>query len=104
MTPQQIFGNALACFLVRILYGSRFTDLGPFRAIRWSTLVDLAMQDKTYGWTVEMQLKVLRKKIKYKEIPVRYRENWGLKSVGYHKRHYLCRNENHRLVFKHLFS
>ena len=59
LTPQQVFGNSLACFLMRWLYQSRFTDLGPFRAIRWETLPSLGMQDKTYGWTVEMQLKIL---------------------------------------------
>lgn len=63
LTLQQIFGNKLACFLLKILYKSKFTDLGPFRAIKWNTLLDLNMIDKTYGWTVEMQLKVLRKKI-----------------------------------------
>ena len=105
MTPQQIFGNALACFLMRILYGSRFTDLGPFRAIRWSTLVDLAMQDKTYGWTVEMQLKVLRKKIKYKEIPVRYRERIGVSKVsGTIKGTIFAGMKIIGWIFKHLFS
>ena len=105
MTPQQIVGNALACFLMRILYGSRFTDLGPFRAIRWSTLVDLAMQDKTYGWTVEMQLKVLRKKIKYKEIPVRYRERIGVSKVsGTIKGTIFAGMKIIGWIFKHLFS
>ena len=82
MTPQQVFGNALACTLMRWLYGSRFTDLGPFRAIRWKTLQQLKMQDKTYGWTVEMQLKVLRKKIPYAEIPVHYRKRIGTSKVS----------------------
>ena len=68
MTPQQIFGNKLACFLLKLIYGGKFTDLGPFRAIKWDTLMDLNMIDKTYGWTIEMQLKVLRKKISYLEI------------------------------------
>ena len=65
MTPQQIFGNKLACFLLKLIYGGKFTDLGPFRAIKWDTLMDLNMIDETYGWTIEMQLKVLRKKISY---------------------------------------
>jgi len=82
MTPQQVFGNALACTLMRWLYGSRFTDLGPFRSIRWKTLEQLKMQDKTYGWTVEMQLKVLRKKIPYAEIPVHYRKRIGTSKVS----------------------
>ena len=90
---------------MRILYGSRFTDLGPFRAIRWSTLVDLAMQDKTYGWTVEMQLKVLRKKIKYKEIPVRYRERIGVSKVsGTIKGTIFAGMKIIGWIFKHLFS
>ena len=60
MTPQQIFGNKLATFLLRLLYGVRFTDLGPFRAIKWDSLVEMKMEDKTFGWTVEMQLKAAK--------------------------------------------
>ncbi len=56
MTPQQHFGNWLATFLMRILFGAKFTDLGPFRAIKYQKLLDLQMQDKTYGWTIEMQM------------------------------------------------
>ena len=82
MTPQQVFGNWLACFLMKILYKSTFTDLGPFRGIRWNTLVDLNMSDKTYGWTVEMQLKVLNKAISYQEIRVSYRERIGVSKVS----------------------
>lgn len=82
MTPQQIFGNKLATVLMKLFFGSKFTDLGPFRAIRYTTLVDLAMQDKTYGWTVEMQLKVLRKRISYVEIPVRYKNRIGVSKVS----------------------
>ena len=82
LTHQQQFGNGLACFLMRWLYGSRFNDLGPFRAIRWKTLQSLEMQDKTYGWTVEMQLKILRRKIPYLEIPVRYRNRIGKSKVS----------------------
>ena len=82
LTPQQIFGNALACFLMRWLYHSRFTDLGPFRAIRWSTLQDLNMKDKTYGWTVEMQVKVLRQEIRYQEVPLSYRKRIGVSKVS----------------------
>ena len=67
LTPQQVFGNWLACFLMKILYKSSFTDLGPFRAIRWSTLEKLQMSDKTYGWTIEMQLKVYVKKLLIKK-------------------------------------
>ena len=82
MTPQQVFGNWLACFLMKILYKSTFTDLGPFRGILWETLVDLNMSDKTYGWTVEMQLKVLQKAISYQEIKVNYRERIGVSKVS----------------------
>ena len=82
MTPQQVFGNALACFLMRLLYQGKFTDLGPFRAIRWQTLQSLEMKDKTYGWTVEMQLKILRRKLNYIEIPVRYRKRIGISKVS----------------------
>ena len=82
MTPQQVFGNALACLLMRLLYQGKFTDLGPFRAIRWQTLQSLEMKDKTYGWTVEMQLKILRRKLNYVEIPVRYRKRIGISKVS----------------------
>ena len=82
MTPQQIFGNWLACFLMKGLFNSTFTDLGPFRAIKWETLQSLKMSDKTYGWTVEMQLKVLRQKISYKEIPVSYKKRIGVSKVS----------------------
>ncbi len=82
LTPQQIFGNWLACFLMNLLYSSRFTDLGPFRAIRWETLEKLKMRDKTYGWTVEMQLKILRQKIAYQEVPVAYKKRIGVSKVS----------------------
>ena len=82
LTPQQVFGNWLACFLMKILYQSSFTDLGPFRAIRWDTLENLKMSDKTYGWTIEMQLKVLRQKISYQEVPVSYKKRIGVSKVS----------------------
>jgi glycosyltransferase involved in cell wall biosynthesis len=82
MTGPQIFGNWLATTLMRWMFGSRFTDLGPFRAIRFSTLQELQMEDKTYGWTVEMQLKALRQKVKYAEIPVKYRNRIGVSKVS----------------------
>lgn len=82
MTPQQIFGNGLATALMRILFGATFTDLGPFRAIQYQKLQALHMQDKTYGWTVEMQLKVLRKKMSYTEVPVRYKRRIGVSKVS----------------------
>ena len=82
MTPQQVFGNALATFLMRLFFGAKFTDLGPFRAIKYEKLKELQMQDTTYGWTVEMQLKAIRKKLKYKEVPVRYKQRIGVSKVS----------------------
>ena len=82
LTPQQRFGNALATTLMKWMYRSTFTDLGPFRAIEWKTLMQLNMNDKTYGWTVEMQLKVLKKAIPYLEVPVRYRPRIGVSKVS----------------------
>lgn len=105
LTPQQIFGNALACFLMRLLYGSKFTDLGPFRAIRWNTLLSFKMKDKTYGWTVEMQLKALKQKIAYKEVAVRYRERIGISKVsGTLKGTIFAGVKILGWIFKHLFS
>lgn len=82
MTIPQIFGNWLATFLMRILLGARFTDLGPFRAIRYSSLLNLEMQDKTYGWTVEMQLKAVKKGLRYCEVPVDYRNRIGFSKIS----------------------
>ena len=82
MTPQQIFGNWLATRLLKILYKVTFTDLGPFRAIRFSSLVLLDMQDKTYGWTVEMQLKAAKAGLRCHEVPVRYRKRIGFSKIS----------------------
>lgn len=82
MTIPQIFGNWLATTLMTILFGAKFTDLGPFRAIKYDKLLQLHMEDKTYGWTVEMQLKVLRQKLSYIEIPVNYRNRIGVSKVS----------------------
>ncbi|MEO8934349.1 MAG: glycosyltransferase family 2 protein [Xanthomarina sp.] len=82
MTKPQIFGNWLATSLMRIMFGSTFTDLGPFRAIKYDKLLALNMEDKTYGWTVEMQLKVLKQKMTYAEIPVPYRNRIGVSKVS----------------------
>lgn len=82
MTFPQQFGNALATTLMKIIFRSRFTDLGPFRAIKYNKLLELEMEDKTYGWTVEMQLKVLRKKFLYTEVPVPYRNRIGVSKVS----------------------
>ena len=77
MTPQQVFGNWLAVFLIRIFFRHRFTDLGPFRAITWQALEKLKMEDKNYGWTVEMQVKAVKEKLRCVNIPVRYRKRAG---------------------------
>ncbi|MCZ8296265.1 MAG: glycosyltransferase family 2 protein [Flavobacterium sp.] len=82
MTPQQAFGNWLATFLMKVFFNAKFSDLGPFRAIKYNKLVQLRMEDKTYGWTVEMQLKVLKQKMSYVEIPVRYKNRIGTSKVS----------------------
>lgn len=82
MTPQQIFGNWLATFLMKLLFRATFTDLGPFRAIAYNKLLTLEMEDKTYGWTVEMQLKALKKKLIYTEVPVHYKKRIGISKVS----------------------
>ncbi|MDG2357035.1 MAG: glycosyltransferase family 2 protein, partial [Polaribacter sp.] len=82
MTPQQVFGNWLATFLMTLLFKAKFTDLGPFRAIKYQKLLALKMVDKTYGWTIEMQLKVLKHKLSYVEIPVKYKNRIGVSKVS----------------------
>ena len=82
LTSQQRFGNALATRLMALFYGGKFTDLGPFRAISFEALDRLNMQDKTYGWTVEMQLKALKHKLEYTEVPVNYRPRIGESKVS----------------------
>lgn len=73
LTPQQRFGNWLACLLMRGLWGARYTDLGPFRVIRRDALSRLEMTDRGYGWTVEMQIKSAKAGLTYFEVPVSYR-------------------------------
>ena len=82
MTFPQIFGNWLATRLMRLFFGARFTDLGPFRAIKYEKLLALKMEDKTYGWTVEMQLKAIKQKLSYVEVPVNYRNRIGVSKVS----------------------
>ena len=82
MTPQQVFGNWLACSMIHILYGHTFTDLGPFRAIAYPKLLELDMCDRNYGWTVEMQVKALKKQLKIVEVPVHYRKRKGTSKVS----------------------
>lgn len=82
MTGPQIFGNWLSTSLMKILYGASFTDLGPFRAIKYAPLLALKMEDKTYGWTVEMQLKAIHHKLRYVEVPVKYKNRIGESKVS----------------------
>ena len=82
VTPQQIFGNWLACALMKLFFKAKFTDLGPFRAIKYDKLLALNMVDKTYGWTVEMQLKALKQQFSYIEVPVRYKKRIGISKVS----------------------
>ncbi len=82
MTFPQRFGNELATKLMSLFFNSTFTDLGPFRAIKYEKLLQLNMQDKTYGWTVEMQLKVLKKNFTYTEVPVKYKNRIGVSKVS----------------------
>ena len=82
MTFPQIFGNWLATSMMRWFYGIRFTDLGPFRAIRFNDLIKIDMKDKTFGWTVEMQLKAAKHKLRSTEVPVNYKKRIGVSKVS----------------------
>tara|TARA_B100000497_G_C7679417_1_gene410932 strand:- start:917 stop:1561 length:645 start_codon:yes stop_codon:yes gene_type:complete len=82
MTPQQVFGNWLATTLIKMIYDYKFTDLGPFRALKYSSLIAMNMEDKTYGWTVEMQVKAAKMSLKCSEIPVRYRKRIGVSKIS----------------------
>ena len=81
LLPQARFGNRLACFLIRLLYGHPYTDLGPFRAIRWDAYHRLGMEDTNFGWTCEMQVKALRKGFRVTEVPVSYRRRVGVSKI-----------------------
>lgn len=78
----QQFGNKLATTLIKWLYGVKFTDLGPFRAIRWTALIALNMQDIDFGWTVEMQVKAAKNKWTCLEVPVNYRKRLGKSKIS----------------------
>ena len=82
LQPQQRFGNALATWLIRLFFGVAYTDLGPFRAIRFDALKRLEMEDCDFGWTVEMQVKAARQKLRSAEVPVRYRRRIGKSKVS----------------------
>ncbi|MCG8650437.1 MAG: glycosyltransferase family 2 protein [Pirellulales bacterium] len=82
MPPQAVWGNRLACFLMRIIWRVRYTDLGPMRAMRYQTLKNLGMQDRNFGWTVEMQIKAARVKVAFVEVPVPYRKRVGVSKIS----------------------
>lgn len=82
MPPQSIWGNRLACFLMWLFFGVKYTDLGPFRAIRWTALERLGMVDRNYGWTVEMQIKAARQCLRVLEVPVSYRRRIGTSKIS----------------------
>lgn len=81
LLPQARAGNAVACWLIRLLYGHRYTDLGPFRAIAWKALERLEMSDPDFGWTAEMQVKALRRGLRVLERPVSYRRRVGVSKI-----------------------
>ncbi len=82
LTPQQRFGNTLACLLIRLIWGVRYTDLGPFRVIRRDALARLGMRDETWGWTVEMQVRAARIGLRVAEVPVGYRRRIGTSKIS----------------------
>lgn len=105
ITLQQRFGNWLATRLILLIYGFRYTDLGPFRAIDFNKLLDLNMSDKNYGWTVEMQLKAVKKKLRVMEVPVDYRKRIGISKIsGTIKGTILAGYKIITTIFKYSFS
>ena len=81
LLPQARYGNRLAVFLIKLFFNYSFTDLGPFRAIRYSSLMDIGMQDTDFGWTVEMQVKAVKNGLRIQEVPVKYRERIGVSKI-----------------------
>jgi hypothetical protein len=82
MQPQQIFGNWLATTLIKLIYGVQFTDLGPFRAIRYTDLRKLGMNDPDFGWTVEMQVRAAKAGLRSTEVAVHYRNRIGVSKIS----------------------
>lgn len=82
LAPHQRFGNWLACRLIMSIWGVRYTDLGPFRAIDRQALARLAMSERTFGWTVEMQIKAAREGLRIVEVPVSYRPRIGQSKIS----------------------
>lgn len=81
LRPQARWGNRLAVFLIKLFWGYKYTDLGPFRAIKWDKLLELNMKDKNFGWTVEMQMKAAKLGFNVAEVPVSYRKRIGISKV-----------------------
>lgn len=81
LLPQSRYGNQLAVFLIRMFFSHQYTDLGPFRAIRYNSLKSICMQDTNFGWTVEMQIKAVQKGLRILEIPVKYRDRIGVSKI-----------------------
>jgi len=82
MTFPQVFGNWLATTMMKYIQRANFSDLGPFRAIKWQKLLDLNMVDENFGWTIEMQIKAHQKGLRYTEVPVNYRKRIGVSKVS----------------------
>lgn len=82
LLPQARLGNWIATRLIRLLYGARFTDLGPFRAVRFDRLLDLGMRDRDFGWTAEMQVKAAKRGLRTAEVPVSYRRRIGVSKIS----------------------
>ena len=85
LTELAIFGNKLTCLLLRLFWNQKCTDLGPFRAIKYIPLLDLEMEDTGYGWTVEMQIKAVKKDLRILEVPVSYRKRIGVSKISGNK-------------------
>jgi glycosyltransferase involved in cell wall biosynthesis len=81
LLPQARAGNFVACWMIRLLYGHRFTDLGPFRAVTWEALERMKMADTNFGWTAEMQVKAVRLGLRCAEVPVSYRRRVGVSKI-----------------------
>ncbi|MBL8150011.1 MAG: glycosyltransferase [Blastocatellia bacterium] len=82
LTPQQVFGNWLATRLIKLIWRFDYSDLGPFRAVRFESLQKLCMQDRNFGWTVEMQIKAVKQKLSIREVPVSYRKRTGQSKIS----------------------
>ena len=82
LLPQARYGNRLAVFLIKLFFKHEFTDLGPFRAIRYSSLMSIRMKDIDFGWTVEMQIKAVRNGLRIQEVPVNYRKRVGISKIS----------------------